>query len=177
MSSTPTPTRSCARSKDGRNFEFCACAVFANLEIRGQMQMKQYEERAAKWLAGVVGKKFQDGSAREFDGFRSDWELKIGPVIVVLEVERDQNHPPTNILKNFCRLDKKNQLRILLIHYFITSGRASKGARKQLADRLVKLLTGLPIARKRFRYIEVHQDRSSSMVNEIHRCLKELSAY
>ena len=62
--------------------------------------------------------------------------------LLILEVERNQRHPGTNVLKIWPQLHRRRRLNVMLIHAFMESGKAMNGSRKLLndwvADRLEK---------------------------------------
>ena len=73
--------------------------------------------------------------------------------LLILEVERNQRHPGTNVLKIWPQLHSHQRLNVMLIHAFIESGKAMNGSRKLLndwmADRLEK------VYRRRFVYCQL----------------------
>ena len=54
--------------------------------------------------------------------------------LLILEVERNQRHPGTNVLKIWPQLHRRRRLNIMLVHAFIEGSKAMNGSRKLLND-------------------------------------------
>lgn len=81
-----------------------------------------------------------------------NWAMLTNGTILLLECEKGQKHPNTNVLKLYPFLEENSDKTIVLIHYFYPENKATKNRLALcdfLGDKMEKLFLG------RFQYISV----------------------
>ena len=74
-------------------------------------------------------KEFSLGNWGEVD----NWCELLDDTIILLECERGQKHPNTNVLKLYPYLEENSDIKVLLVHYFYPENKAPKN-RSALCD-------------------------------------------
>ena len=104
-----------------------------------------------KWNISFENNEFKLGKWGDVDNFcRVNDKL-----IILMEFEKGQKHPNTNILKIWPFLEENNDLRIVLLHYFFPENKAPKNRKRLcffLGEKLEKLFE------TRFRYVQLNED-------------------
>ena len=84
-----------------------------------------------------------------------NWAMLPNDTIVILECEKGQKHPNTNVLKLYPFLEENSDKTIVLIHYFYPKNKAPKNRLALcdfLSDKMEQLFVG------RFHYISLRCD-------------------
>lgn len=91
---------------------------------------------------------------------------------LILEVERSQNHPATNVLKLWPLLLENPDFRIILAHAFFPDSRGRHGSRRLLTDWVAKMM-GSEL-RRQFTYCRLLISDDFRRVNGIGRLKHEI---
>jgi hypothetical protein len=102
-----------------------------------------------------------------------DGHAVIGPQsLLLLEVERSQNHPASNVLKIWPFLQQNSHFRVVLAHAFFPDSRGLIGSRRLLTDWIAGTLeTEL---RGRFTYCRLMISLDFCRVNGIGKLIREV---
>lgn len=84
--------------------------------------------------------------------------------LILLECEKGQKHPNTNVLKVWPFLEQKNQLSITLLQYFFPENKAPKN-RLSLCDFIGNKLQNQ--FGSRFQYLQLHEPIDDVLVDQI----------
>ena len=102
----------------------------------------------------------------EFRKYRSEWGETDGYAIIgdgdllLLEVERSQNHATTNILKVWPLLKSKPTIRIILVHAFFVNSRGLTGSRRLLSDWIADKMKASELGRFSYCRLDVDEERN-----------------
>jgi len=115
---------------------------------------KADEKRVAKLLAKELDISFQDHKLNlDSWGQVDNWAKLNSKSLIFVEVEREQEHPDTNVLKVWPYIEKKKKLGVFLIHCFLPKSPSTDSSRRRLAGWIaIKLEKKF---RSRFLYAEV----------------------
>lgn len=98
-------------------------------------QTRLHEAAVAEALTDALGVRFESGKFPLGSWGTGDRFASLGQdITLVLEVERSQSHPSTNVLKYWPWLEANSGERVLLIHAFSLSSRALGSSRERLAE-------------------------------------------
>jgi polyribonucleotide nucleotidyltransferase len=114
-------------------------------------------------VLGVIfcNKEFSLGKWGEVDNYCTLSDNKL----LMLECEKGQKHPNTNVLKLYPYLEQNPELNIIIIHYFYHENKAPKN-RLALCDYLAQKIT--KEYKDRFQYISIRCEK-----NELENKIKE----
>lgn len=112
---------------------------------------KEIENRVREYLERRLNLKFEAthldiGTREKVDG----WIQLAKPWLLILEVEDQQPHPTTNVLKLWPFLEARRDVAAVLVHVYFPTSRAVTGSRSDLATWLGNRLERM--FPKRFKY-------------------------
>ena len=127
-----------------------------------------------QFIANCLGIDFESSELKLGKWGNVDFYSQHGNILVLLEVEKGQKHPSTNVIKVWPYLEENPDLKILLIQIVRQENNAPKN-RIALCKYIGKKIESEFPKRFRFVFREWHNDLALEIKEQVQHKLKELS--